>query len=206
MEIEQYYNEQRSNHHVLNGKKCSHHKYNAQENMFCSKWENMKLFFKHFKGDDYETGFSTPPTYSRADWSLGGWAGIGVLSPGSIYKGFRNNHGVWWSARLSRGSFYTNGSEWGNVPSATPKEKLFLSHKWSWTSVLLYFKNNEIFPQEAFLWTLFLMGEAYHEACRTFPVQEFNPHPLKWKSVVLTTGLPEPSFLFFFHLFILVGG
>ena len=67
MEIEQYYNEQRSNHHVLNVKKCSHHKYNAQENMFCSKWENMKLFFKHFKGDDYETGFSTPPTYSRAD-------------------------------------------------------------------------------------------------------------------------------------------
>ena len=40
----------------------------------------------------------------RADWSLGGWAGIGVLSPGSLYKGFRNNHGVWWSAQLSRSS------------------------------------------------------------------------------------------------------
>ena len=33
--------------------------------MFCPKWENMKLFFKHFKDDDYETGFSTPPTYSQ---------------------------------------------------------------------------------------------------------------------------------------------
>lgn len=88
----------------------------------------------------------------RADWSLGGWAGIGVLSPGSIYKGFRNNHGVWWSAKLSRSSLYTNGSECGNVPSATPKEKLFLSHKKSYSTlkVMKYFLRKPF--SELFFW------------------------------------------------------
>ena len=66
--------------------------------------------------------------------------------------------------------------------------------------VLLYFKSNEIFPQEAFLWTLFLVGERTTKHAE-LSLSRDRTHPLKWKLGVLTTGLPGKSWtLFFFFL------
>ena len=87
---------------------------------------------------------------------------------------------------------YTNGSERGNAPSATPREKLFLSHKKSYSTL----KVMKYFLRKPFSELLFWWGK-HTTRHAELSLSRDRTHPLKWKLGVLTTGLPGKSWTFF---------
>ena len=87
---------------------------------------------------------------------------------------------------------YTNGSERGNAPSATPREKLFLSHKKSYSTL----KVMKYFLRKPFSELLFWWGK-HTTRHAELSLSRDRTHPLKWKLGVLTTGLRGKSWTFF---------